>query len=94
VEFENAYDKYMNTIDADEAAMNSWVKTVFQPFLLESYESEVMGIAVEVGDTSPGVRPAKGTYVFEVQVYHRVAPGAGLINTPYGTKNKLSIKVE
>ena len=94
VNFDKAYDKYMNDIEVDEVTMNTWVKTVFDNFHLGSYKSNVMGIAMEVGYMKSGVKPQSGTYVFEIEVFHRISPGAGLVNTPYGAKQKVSIKVD
>lgn len=94
VNFKKAYDKYMNTIETDQATMDSWVKTVFSPFMLDSYKSEIMGIAIEAGNMKPGVKAQAGTYVFEAQVMHRISPGAGFINSPYGSKYEISVRVQ
>ncbi len=95
VKFKEAYGNYKNPIDgADEETMNTWIKTVFQPFILGSYKNQIMGIAIESGDMSPGVKAQRGTYVFDVDVYHRISPGAGKINSEYGPGNQISIRVE
>lgn len=90
--FDKAYDRMTNPIDTDEDTMNNWVKTVFEPFDLDSYTKETVSIKMQVGDIKPGVRPKPGTYVFDIDILN--AGGSSVsIRKEYGMA-EISIKVE
>jgi len=92
VKFDKAYDRMTNNIDVDEDTMNKWIKTIFEPFEINSYEKETASIIMEVGEIKPGVMPKPGTYVFDLEILN--AGGSSVtIRKEYGM-TELSIKVE
>jgi hypothetical protein len=92
VYFDKAYDKYMNVIDTDEDTMNSWIKTKFEPFTLDQDETQAVSVVMEVGYTMSGVKPAAGTYVFDVETLSK--KGGSRINKEHVGKREISIKIE
>ena len=93
IEFNKAYDKYTNKIDAvDEETVEGWIKTNFEVFELSKYEKKTVSVAVEVGNMAPGKKPVPGAYEFDVQVMSGKLSDA-LLNDEYTAKTKLTIKI-
>ncbi len=93
VKFKRAYDKSTNTIDGVDAtdvatwlAHNDYSVTPLQPNQ-QSFQS----IVVEVKDFADGSTPQKGTYEFDVNVFHQAQFSE--VNQEYSGDIVLAIQV-
>lgn len=91
VYFDEAYDKYTNPISTDEDTMNRWIKTNLPMFTLDSMEKDILSFTIEAGDIQPGVKPAPGSYVFDVEFLHK--KGGYHANKDYVGKKEVTIKI-
>ncbi len=71
VTFKKAYDRMTNSISVEEDMMNNWVKSTLKPFDLAQNDKKVVSVVIKAGDIRPGIEPALGTYVFNVESYFR-----------------------